>query len=80
MGTDAKQHKAYLENFQEQILLRFNNDFNTGILISREWFVQNINEVTNILSDKNEIKEAQTEINNKKQQHLKVERTNQSKT
>ncbi len=74
LDAEAKQHKDYLEKFQDKILLRFKNDFNTGVPISKEWFVRNIDEVTNILSEKDEIKNAQTEINNREQERLKKER------
>lgn len=74
LGAKAKLHKIYLEKFQNNILLRFKTDFNTGVPISKEWFVRNIDEVTNILSKKDEIKNAQTEINRKEQDRIKTER------
>lgn len=74
LDAEAKSHKKYLEEFQDKLLLRFNNDFNTGVPITGEWLSKNINEVTNILSNKDEIKKVQTEINNKEQERLKIER------
>lgn len=74
LDAQAKLHKRYLEEFQDKILLRFKNDFNTGVPISKEWFVKNIEEVTNILSEKDDIKNAQTEIDKKEQEQLNTER------
>lgn len=79
LDAEAKLHKGYLEKFQNEILLRFKNDFNKGIPISKEWFAKNINEVTNILSSKKEIKNAQLEINRKEQERLQRERDIYSK-
>lgn len=74
LDAEAKSHKAYLENFQQEILLRFENDFNTGVPISKEWFARNINEVTSILSTKDEIKEVQNKINKEEQHRIETER------
>ena len=70
----AKLHQEYLQNFKDNMLLRFKNDFNIGVPISKEWFVKNINEVTNILSSKDEILNAQDEINLKEDERLTIER------
>ncbi len=74
LDAEAKKHKEYLEKFQDKILLRFKTDFNTGIPISKEWFAKNIDEVVNILSEKDEIINAQSELNRKAQERLDVER------
>ncbi len=74
LEAEAKLHQQYLKKFKDEILLRFKADFNNGIPISKEWFAQSINEVTNILSSKEDIKTAQAQLNNKERERLKKER------
>lgn len=74
LDANAKLHKEYLEKVQQEILLRFKNDFNTGVPISKEWFIRNTHEITNILLAKDEIKNAQSDIDKKELERLKKER------
>jgi len=62
-GGDAKNHKTYLEKIQDKLLLNFRTDFNKGIPISKEWFIKNIDMVAPILLNKNDIENAQSQIN-----------------
>lgn len=70
LSAEAKSHKDYLQEFQDKVLLRFKDDYNTGVPISKEWFARSINEVTEILSTKDDIKDAQNEINEKEEEKL----------
>ena len=63
LGADAKNHKNYLDEVDEKLIDRFKNDFNNGVPISKEWFIKNINDVTQILFDVNDIRGAQNKIN-----------------
>ena len=62
-GGNAKNHKTYLEKIQDKLLLNFETDFNKGIPISKEWFIKNIDMVAPILLNKNDIENAQSQIN-----------------
>ena len=79
LGAEAKSHKLFLEKFQDNILLRFKTDFNNSIPISKEWFAENIDAVTNILSKKDDIESAQNEINKKEQEILDKEKDTYNK-
>lgn len=70
LGAQAKSHKLFLEKFQDSILLRFKTDFNNGIPISKEWFAKNIDAVTDIINRKDDIENAQNEINQNAQELL----------
>lgn len=74
LDANAKKHKAYLESLKDKILLRFKNDYNNGLPISKEWFTAVIDEVINILADKDEITKEQDKINQEQQKHLETER------
>ena len=68
LGADAKNHKNYLDEVDEKLIDRFKNDFNNGVPISKEWFIKNINDVTQILFDVKDIRGAQNKINTTLQQ------------
>lgn len=74
LSAEAKSHKLFLEQFQDNILLRFKTDFNNGVPISKEWFADNIDAVTNSLNSKDDIENAQSEINEKEQNRLNNEK------
>ncbi len=74
LDAEAKQHKQYLEEIQNQILTRFIYDNNKGVPIVKEWLERNLKEITGILSSKDEIKNAQDEINRKERKRIDRER------
>lgn len=70
----AKDHKNFLENVKENLLVRFNTDYNNGIAVSKEWLLRNLDEVTNILSSKEEINHTQKKEDQKQHDKLLKER------
>jgi len=74
-GGNAKNHRTDLENIQEKLLLNFETDFNKGIAISKEWFIKNIDMVAPILLNKNDIENAQSQINEQEIKLLNEEKS-----
>lgn len=74
LSADAKEHKLYLETVKNDILLKFKNDFNNGVAISKEWFIDTIEKATDILSTKKEIVDTQNEIDKKEKERLDTEK------
>lgn len=74
LSAEAKSHKLFLEKFQDNILLRFKTDYNNGVPISKEWFAESIDAVSNVLNKKDKIENAQSEINKKEQEILDKEK------
>lgn len=66
LGADAKKHQDYLENIRYIILDRFKDDFNDGVIISKDWLKAVINEVVSITINKDEIERKQKDISEEK--------------
>ena len=79
LDAEAKTHKEYLEAFKNELLQRFQVDYNNGVPISKEWFRTVVNEVTGILTTKHDINEAQSKLNSNEQERLIKEREDHEK-
>ncbi|MCG1035767.1 tyrosine-type recombinase/integrase [Polaribacter sargassicola] len=79
-GTaEVKNHKKDLEDIRDKFLLKFTTEFNSGVVISREWFKETLSEIVTIVIDKLEIEKRQKakeqkelEILNKEQSSYKT--------
>lgn len=72
-NAEAKKHKDKLESIKDKIEKRFITDFNSGVPITAEWLNQTINDITDILSKKEEIKEKANFIDEEKRKKLDLE-------
>lgn len=72
--SNAKLHKLELENIQDELLVRFQIDFNKGVAISKEWIASNIDEVVASVNDKDEIRKIQEEAHRKEIERINKER------
>ncbi|MGJ8744400.1 tyrosine-type recombinase/integrase [Polaribacter sp.] len=61
IGGDSfvKNHKKDLEDIREKFLLKFTKEFNNGVIISKEWFIETLSEIITITIDKSEIEKRQ---------------------
>ncbi|UAM98747.1 site-specific integrase [Polaribacter litorisediminis] len=71
LGGDAKNHKTYLEDVKNNLLLHFEQDNNKGIAISKTWFSKKLDELTNILSSKKEIVKEELRLLDKEKEEKK---------
>lgn len=74
LSGDAKNHKKYLEKIESEILSKFKTDFNKGMPISKQWYKNCIDEVTNILSTTSRIKSAEDLIQKEKEKKEKEQK------
>jgi len=62
-NEEVKNHKKQLEDFSGKILKAFENDFNSGVPISRQWLNSTISKVVPMLESKSAIKKVQQGVN-----------------
>ena len=73
-GTaEVKNHKKDLEDIRDKFLLKFTNEFNHGVIISKEWFNETLSEIVTIVIDKSEIEKRQKDKEQKKLELLDKE-------
>jgi integrase len=73
-GTgEVKNHKKDLGDIRDKFLLKFTNEFNKGVIISKEWFNETLSEIVTIVIDKSEIEKRQKDKEQKEVELLDKE-------
>ena len=71
---NVKNHKRDLEEIRDKFLNKFTKEFNSGVIISKEWFKNSLSEIITIVIDKSEIEKRQKIIDQNKIKEIEKER------
>jgi|GEM_PF-1922612 len=58
LGDEAKRLKNRLDGVHDELLKKFNEDYNNGIPITKEWFKESVDEIVDILDNKDKVDSA----------------------